>query len=201
MILKLLTVGELQVNCYILADENTREAIIIDPGAEPQTIKKCISRNNVKPLFIVNTHGHADHIGANKFLNLPVWIHRLDKDFLIDPNKNLSSAFGVEVTSPEAANLIKDGDEIKAGGIKLLVIHTPGHTPGGISLKTDNMIFTGDALFCEGIGRTDFPYASEKELLESIAQRILTLPNDTIIYPGHGPVSTVGHEKKNNPFL
>lgn len=201
MILKLLTIGELQVNCYILADETTKEVAIIDPGAEPEAIKRCISINKFKPHFIINTHGHADHIGANRFLDLPIYIHELDKAFLTDPDKNLSAAFGVEITSPAPTNLIRDGDEIRIGGVELLAIHTPGHTPGSISLKVDNMIFTGDAIFCEGIGRTDFPYASEEKLLQSIWNKILTLPNDTIIYPGHGPASTVGHEKKNNPFL
>lgn len=201
VVLKLLTVGELQVNCYILADEATKEAVIIDPGAEPDSIKECIKTNAFKPLFIINTHGHGDHIGANRSLELPVWIHRLDKDFLTDPAKNLSAAFGVSITSPEAAHLIEDGDEIKFGNTALRVIHTPGHTPGGISLKTDFFVFTGDALFREGIGRTDLPYSSGKDLLESITRKILTLPDETIVYPGHGPASTVGHEKKSNPFL
>lgn len=201
MMFKLLTVGELQVNCYILADETTRDAVIIDPGAEPEIIKGCISRNGLNPSLIINTHGHADHIGANRFFNLPIWIHELDKDFLIDTRKNLSAIFGMRVISPDAAKLIKEGDEIRIGDITLAVIHTPGHTPGSISLKVDNMVFTGDALFCEGVGRTDFPYGSEKELIESITRKILVLPNDTVVYPGHGPASTVGHEKKNNPFL
>jgi len=200
MILKVLTVGDLQVNCYILADETTREAVIIDPGAEPEIIKNCVSSNKLKPLFIINTHGHADHIGANKALDLPVWIHRLDSDFLSAPKKNLSAVFGLGITSPEASHLIKDGEEIAVGSLRLVAMHTPGHTPGGISLKIDGVIFTGDTLFYEGVGRTDLPDASEEDLLESI-QKILHLPDKTIIYPGHGPSSTVGHEKKANPFL
>jgi len=201
MMLKILAVGELQVNCYILADETTKEAVVIDPGADPDGIKECIAKNKLKPLFIVNTHGHADHIAANKFLNLPIWIHELEKDFLIDPSKNMSAFFGIDILSLEPARLLKDGDEISVGSLKITVLHTPGHTPGSISLKVDNIIFTGDALFCEGIGRTDFSYGSEKGLLNSIRNKILTLPDETIVYPGHGPASTIGHEKKNNPFL
>jgi len=191
----------MQVNCYVVADEDTREAVIIDPGAESDAIQGCIAGNRLAPCCIINTHGHADHIGANRFFNLPVWIHELDKEFLADPNKNLSASFGAEITSPEAARLIGEGDEIKVGNISLVVAHTPGHTPGSISLKAGNIIFTGDTLFCEGIGRTDLPGASEKDILKSIASRILTLPDDTVVYPGHGPASSVGHEKKHNPFL
>jgi glyoxylase-like metal-dependent hydrolase (beta-lactamase superfamily II) len=201
MIIKLLTLGELQVNCYIIADEATKEAVIIDPGAEPETIKQCIALNKFNPLCIINTHGHADHIGANQFLKLPVYIHENDKDFLTDPHKNLSAAFGVTITSPPAAKLVRDGDGITVGTHTLRIAHTPGHTPGSISIQLDKAMLTGDALFYEGVGRTDFPYASEKTLLQSIWNKILTLPNDTIIYPGHGPASTVEHEKKNNPFL
>lgn len=201
MILKTLILGELAVNCYILADSRTKEAVIIDPGSEPDVIKKCISEEKLKPLFIINTHGHADHIGANRFLGLPVYIHELDSDFLIDPEKNFSSVFGLKVTSPRAENFLKDGDRLKVGDLEIFVMHTPGHTPGGISLKVDKVLFTGDTLFCEGVGRTDLPYGSEKELMKSISEKILALPDATIIYPGHGPASTIKHERENNPFI
>jgi len=201
MILKVLTVGDLEVNCYIVADEATKEAAIIDPGAEPQVIKDYILKNNLKPLFIINTHGHADHIGGNKFFDLPVFIHENDKDFLTDARKNLSAMFGPGIGSPEAAKLIKDGDKIKVGSITLEVMHTPGHTPGGVSLKTDKVVFTGDTLFFEGVGRTDLPDSSGEALIDGIKKKIFTLSDETIVYPGHGPASAVGHEKKNNPFL
>ncbi|PIU42165.1 MAG: MBL fold metallo-hydrolase [Candidatus Omnitrophica bacterium CG07_land_8_20_14_0_80_42_15] len=201
MILKIFIVGELEVNCYVLADDDTKEAIIIDPGAEPEAIKRCLAKNGLKPLFIVNTHGHADHIGANRFFDLPILIHELEKDFLTDSRKNLSAAFGFEVISPKASRLLNDGDRIKVGSLSLAVLHTPGHSPGGISLKVDDVLFTGDALFHEGIGRTDLPNSSGPQLLESIRNKILVLPDKTIVYPGHGPSSTIGHEKKNNPFL
>jgi len=201
MIFKAITVGGLEVNCYILADDDTKEAIIIDPGSDPDIIKRHIARKELKPLFIVNTHGHADHIGANKFFDLPVLIHELEKDFLIDSRKNMSAAFGFEILSPKASRLLKDGDEIEVGALRFKVLHTPGHTPGSISLKVDSVLFTGDALFHEGIGRTDLPGSSGPQLLESIKNKMLILPDKTIIYPGHGPSSTIGHEKKNNPFL
>jgi glyoxylase-like metal-dependent hydrolase (beta-lactamase superfamily II) len=149
----------------------------------------------------VNTHGHADHIGANTYFALPVYIHQLDAKFLTNPELNLSSMLGLSLSSCAPAKLLKDGQTLKVGDISLKILHTPGHTPGGICLKADKFCLTGDTLFAQGIGRTDIPYASEEDLLTSIREKLFTLPPQVAIYPGHGPSSTIGEEKKNNPFL
>lgn len=202
MILDKVVVGEMEVNCYILADEEAKEAIIIDPGDDYAKIKRRLESRNLKPKLIVNTHGHIDHIGANDKFNLPIWIHKADSDYLTDSQKNLSAFLVTPYVSPPADRLLEEGDKIRVGKkIVLEVIHTPGHTPGGICLKADGFVFTGDTLFSGGIGRTDFPGASEKELLKSIREKILTLDDDMVIYPGHGPTSTIKKEKRENPFI
>ncbi|MEA3560945.1 MAG: MBL fold metallo-hydrolase [Candidatus Omnitrophota bacterium] len=201
MIVKPIAVGEMKANCYILGCESSNQAVIIDPGGDYQRIKDMFKQTGLEPKIIVNTHGHIDHIAANDKFNLPIYIHKLDAECLINPEQNLSALFGPAYTSPAAAHLLEDGDKLKIGEIGLDVIHTPGHTPGGICLKTDNIVFTGDTLFYQGIGRTDFPGASEKNLIRSIKEKIFTLSDETVIYPGHGPCSTVGREKRENLFL
>ena len=198
MILERIIVGFTEANCYIFGDK--KEVLIIDPGADYKKIKDLIAKLGLVPKAVVNTHGHADHIGANKDFGLPVWIHKLDAGFLGNPDKNLSGLFGVVIKSPSAQRLLEDGDKLAVGALDLEVIHTPGHTPGSISLKHNNLIFTGDALFRGGVGRTDFLYGSEEDLLKSIRDKLLIHEGATI-YPGHGPSSTIDWEKKNNPFL
>ena len=201
MKLKTFVVGPMQTNCYIISDETSFEAIIIDPGDEPKEIKKYLQQNKLTPKFIVNTHGHIDHIASDVEFKLPVYIHRLDLDNLKDPLKNLSGLVGINAQPPSDIRPLEDKDVIGIKNIKLEVIHTPGHTPGGISLKFDKVVFSGDTLFCSGIGRTDFPGASEARLIESIKNRLFVLADDTVIYPGHGPSSTIGQEKESNPFV
>jgi glyoxylase-like metal-dependent hydrolase (beta-lactamase superfamily II) len=201
MIIKSIVVGPNEANCYILGCDRTKEAVIIDPGSETARIKDAIRQAGVLPRFIVNTHGHADHIAANRELALPVMIHRLDSEYLKSPYKNMSVFFGFWVTSPMPERLLEDGDRIKIGDLVLEVIHTPGHTPGSICLRADSVVFTGDTLFAGGVGRTDLVGSSEKALFDSIKKRLLVLGDDVTIYPGHGPASTIGEEKKNNPFL
>lgn len=200
-ILETICVGPMEVNCYILGCKRTRQAVIIDPGDDVEKIKKRLEEVGLKPKFILNTHGHADHIGANGGLGLAVMIHRADATFLKNPVKNLSAQFGLTVSSPKPDRLLEDNEKINIGDLVLEVIHTPGHTPGSISIKCDDLVFTGDTLFCEGVGRTDFSYSSEKGLFKSIREKLLILPDSTKVYPGHGPASTIGHEKANNPFL
>lgn len=205
MILEKFIVGPLETNCYIFADEDTKEAAVIDPGAEAAVLKNFITKNNLKLKYIINTHGHGDHIGANALLaqegGVELLIHELDADFLNTPSLNLSSAFGVRIKAPAATRLLKDGDRITVGSLSLEVLHTPGHTPGGISLRSDGVVFTGDTLFYEGVGRTDLPNSSEKAILESIKNKLMALPDDCKVYPGHGPETTIGHERRHNPFL
>ncbi|MFZ5799858.1 MAG: MBL fold metallo-hydrolase [Candidatus Omnitrophota bacterium] len=202
MFLKKIIVGDLEENCYVLADEAARNAIIIDPGADYERICRVLKENRLKARLVVNTHGHADHIGADADFNLPVYIHKLDAKCLQDPQFNLSFLVG----APFSVKLkeiitVENGALIKLDSLALEVIHTPGHTPGGICLKMDDLVFTGDTLFFGGVGRTDFPGASEQQLLASIRDRLLSLDDTTIIYPGHGPNSTIGNEKHRNPFL
>ena len=199
--LKQIVVGPMAVNCYVLADPITRDACLLDPGADPSRIKDFLKKEGLHLKFIINTHGHGDHIAANGAFDAEIYIHRLDRDFLTDPEKNLSKAFMFIVRSPEAARLLEDGDRIILGNLQLEVIHTPGHTPGSISIKLNGILFTGDALFRGGIGRTDFSYGDEKTLLKSITDRLLVFDDATVIYPGHGDSSTIGEERRSNPFL
>ncbi|MDP2943196.1 MAG: MBL fold metallo-hydrolase [Candidatus Omnitrophota bacterium] len=200
-ILEAVAVGPVEVNCYILGCAKTLEAVIIDPGAEDGKIKGRLSRNRLSARYIINTHGHADHIGANGRFGLPIMIHRSDVPFFSNPAKNLSAILGMAISSPPASRVLEDGDKLYVGDLLLEVIHTPGHTPGSISVKCEDLVFTGDALFNEGIGRTDFPYSSEEDLLRSIREKLLVLPDSTKVYPGHGAATTIGYEKEHNPFI
>nr|MBU1327801.1 MBL fold metallo-hydrolase [Candidatus Omnitrophota bacterium] len=201
MLIKKIVVGPLESNCYLVGDEHTKEIFVIDPGGDYKEIKSVIDKYSLKPKAVINTHGHGDHIGANKEFSIPVWIHRLDADFLMDPSKNLSGAFGFLLKTKSASRLLEDGDMLDIGKYNLEVIHTPGHTPGSICLKGAGVILTGDTLFCQGIGRTDFTYGSEEDITSSIKEKLFTLDDDYVIYPGHGPSSTIGNEKINNPFI
>jgi glyoxylase-like metal-dependent hydrolase (beta-lactamase superfamily II) len=207
MFLKKLVVGVLETNCYLISCKKTKQAAVIDPGGENEVdlILDFLQKNNFDLKYIINTHGHIDHIAGNNLLKAKtealLLIHRLDADMLVDANKNFSSFMGKEICSPPADKLLEEGDEIVLGRLNLRVIHTPGHTPGGISLVSNNIIFTGDTLFAGGIGRTDLPGGSYQDLIKSIKGRLLILGDDKIIYPGHGPDSTIGEEKRTNPYL
>jgi hydroxyacylglutathione hydrolase len=205
MIFENLVLGQMQVNCYILASEKGSQAIIIDPGAQVDKIKQILLRYKLKPAFIINTHGHIDHIGCDDEFGVPVYIHSQDSQLLKDPKLNLSAFLVSPFSVRSKINLLEEKDKIELGDICLEVIHIPGHTPGGISLlmhkPSDKILFTGDSLFCHSIGRTDFPGADEALLIKSIKEKIFKLPDDTKIYPGHGASSSIGDEKRNNPFL
>jgi len=200
-ILETVTVGPLEVNCYILGCAKTLEAVIIDPGAEGGKIKERLRKTGLSAKYIINTHGHADHIGANGEFELPVMIHKSDVSFLSNPAKNLSMMMGTAIFSPAANKVLGDGDKVYVGNLLLEVIHTPGHTPGSISIKCEDMVFTGDALFNEAVGRTDFPYGSQEDLLRSIREKLLVLPDSIKVYSGHGAATTIGYEREHNPFL
>ena len=205
MLVRKLVVGDLQTNCYVLGDEKSKEGAVIDPGGDPEKIEKVIEKEKLNIKYIILTHGHADHIAAltelKKKTNALILIHPADSDMLVDPTYNLSIFTGQDLVCPKADKFLDDGDKVEVGGFELEVLHAPGHSPGGISLFTDKMIFTGDALFCGGIGRTDFPGASHTQLLKSIKDKILSKPDDTVVYSGHGPETTIGEEKQNNPWI
>ena len=205
MILETVCVGQMQVNCYILASSPNSRAIIIDPGDEKQKIERVLKKYCLKPEFIINTHGHIDHIGCDDKFGVTVYIHRQDSVLLESPELNLSAFFASSFSLKSNIKILEDKDKIELDQIQLEVMHVPGHTPGGISLlmkkPKDKILFTGDAFFYHGIGRTDFPGASETLLIKSIKDRLFKLSDDTIVYPGHGPSSTIGEEKNNNPFL
>lgn len=205
MVLIRLIVGPLQVNCFILADEKTKEAVVIDPGDDAQTILKIIKEKDLKIKYVVNTHAHFDHVGANKAIKeatgAELLLHEADAP-LLAAAANQSRSFGMDpVSSPAADRYVKQGDVLSAGEVSLKVLHTPGHTPGGISLLENGLVFTGDALFAGSIGRTDFPGGDLLTLIRSIRTQLMVLPDDTKVFSGHGPATTIGEERRENPFL
>jgi glyoxylase-like metal-dependent hydrolase (beta-lactamase superfamily II) len=202
MLLKRFVVGELDTNCYLIACEESKKAVVVDPGSEGEAdlVLDILKKKDFMLKYIINTHGHGDHIGGNRELksltSAKILIHELDAEMLVDAKKNLSFLIGKELISPPADQFLKEGDEITFGSLKLKIIHTPGHTPGGICLVLDDIVFTGDTLFAGGIGRTDLPGGSYDDIQKSIKDKLLKLGDDKIIYPGHGPSSTIGKEKK-----
>jgi len=205
MILETVVVGPLMVNCYILGCEETREGVIIDPGGDADKILSVVSNHDLTILQIINTHGHFDHVGANQVLmnafGVGLSIHELDAPML-DHADVTALKYGLKaVNSPPPTGFLRDGDSISFGKNNLKVLHTPGHTLGGCSLYGEGVVITGDTLFAESVGRTDFPGGSSSTLLTSIREKLLTLPDETIVYPGHGPATTIGHERLHNPYL
>lgn len=205
MILETICVGVMQANCYILAAAEGLGAIIIDPGAQENKIKTRLKTLKLSPAIVVNTHGHYDHIGCDDKFAVPVCAHKDDLVLLKDPQLNLSSVFALGYTVRSEIRALNEGDLIEEAGIALKVIHIPGHTPGGIALLMQKpegkILFTGDTLFYGGIGRSDLAGGDGGLLIRSIKEKLLVLPEDTRVYPGHGPSSTIGYEKEHNEFL
>ncbi|MBO8137373.1 MAG: MBL fold metallo-hydrolase [Desulfotomaculum sp.] len=205
MIIEVLPVGQLDANCYILACEETREAAIIDPGGDAGDILDLVKRLDVKPKYIICTHGHVDHIAAvgqvKESTSAQVLIHKDDADMLTNPEKNLSVFVGQNVSLEPADKLLSEGDVIKLGNLELEVISVPGHTRGGICIKVKDVVFTGDTLFAGSIGRSDFPGGNHSELVRGIKEKLLTLPGQTRVYPGHGPDTLIEQEERHNPFI
>ncbi len=205
MIVKTLAVGPIMANCFVLGCENTAEAAVIDPGDEPDRILATLVDNNLTAKLIINTHGHFDHVGANRKLKeatgVPILIHALDTPMLSQLASSAAAWGMVAENSPPPDREIEDGDQVNFGDITLTVLHTPGHTPGGISLYTDTEVFVGDTLFAGSIGRTDFAGGSFETLKNSIQQKLFTLNEDLVVYPGHNNPTTIGTEKRTNPFV
>lgn len=205
MIFEAMNVGIYGANCYIVGSEKTRDAAIIDPGAEFNKIDKKLIDMGLTAKIVILTHYHGDHIGAVKeFIEkygAKVYIHKEDAEALNNSKMNLSkSMFGKDI-SIKADVELNDGDEISLSDLKFEIIHTPGHTKGGICIKVGNIMMTGDTLFNNSIGRTDFPGGSFEEIIKSIKEKIFKYDDETIIYPGHMSPSTIKNEKQFNPFV
>ncbi len=205
MIIDSLEVGPIMANCYILGCEDTKEAVVIDPGGDADRILLKLADLGLKVKYLINTHGHFDHVGANKKMKdatgAPILIHKGDAPML---NQLVSAAasFGLSAeNSPAPDKNIDDGDIISFGNIKLKVIHVPGHSPGGVALHTDGVVVVGDTLFAGSIGRTDLPGGDYDTLISSVRRKLFILPDDTRVLCGHGPETTIGREKKFNPFF
>lgn len=199
------TIGPLETNAYLVVDEGSRQTLLIDPGLESEGIYDVILEERLDLRAIVNTHGHFDHVCGNAFFKAktgkPVLIHR-DDVTMMSQAAGQALAFGFQVsTSPPPDRLLAEGDEVEIGESRFQVLHTPGHTPGGICLYEEGVVFVGDTLFAGSIGRTDMPGGSYELLLNSIRSKLLSLPDETAVYPGHGPATTIGAERAHNPFL
>ncbi len=206
MIIKLLTVGPLASNCYIVADETTGEGIIIDPADEAGNILQNVKELGLKIKLIFLTHGHCDHIAGLKEVKeatgAEITVHEDDAEYHGQQAMAMALAFGFNCPPPPPPDrLLKHGDSINISGLHFEVIHTPGHTPGGICLYGHGVLFSGDTLFNYGIGRYDLPGGDYTQLMNSLQGGLRSLPDDTIVYPGHGPKTTIGAERRSNPFL
>ena len=201
--------GDFETNCYIVrADGSAVDCVVIDAGLDSEELVESLVEHKWNPVAVILTHGHIDHIAGlealrRQFPAIKVYVHRLDAAMLANPKANLSSLMQGSYRAQPADVLVDNGDVIEEAGLRLEVLHTPGHTPGGICLyaRRDGLAFVGDTLFAGSIGRTDFPGGDMDQLIRSIKTKLLTLPDDTTIYPGHAMRSTVGREKRANPFL
>jgi glyoxylase-like metal-dependent hydrolase (beta-lactamase superfamily II) len=207
MIQKGLMVGLLEVNCYVLGDEETKEAVVIDPGGNEEDILEVLNYHQLKLKTIIDTHGHFDHVDANQPLKeatgAKIAIHKLDASMLSRPSAEAMFFTGNRLRLSEADIILNEGDVLTFGNYRLKVLHTPGHTPGHISLVLEDstLVYVGDLLFQGSIGRTDFPGGSFDDLINAVRTKIFPLGDNFTVFPGHGPVTTVGQEKKYNPFF
>jgi glyoxylase-like metal-dependent hydrolase (beta-lactamase superfamily II) len=201
------TVGPLQENSYVVGDPETRDAAIVDPGDEPEAIEALVAARGLVPRFVINTHAHIDHAGAVAALKarygIPFFLHPGDRRWL-EGLATQAAMFGLATPPvPDVDRWLADGDELSVGSRAFRVIHTPGHTPGGCSLffAADRVLFTGDTLFAGSVGRTDLPGGSWDELEASIREKLFPLGDDVVFHSGHGPASTLGDERRANPFV
>lgn len=204
-----LALGAYETNCFVLrSDSAATDCLVVDPGLEAGPLIDFLKEHKLNPLAVVLTHGHIDHIAGLaelrvQFSGTKVYIHALDAKMLTDPYANLSAMHGVAFTTKPEDVALNEPDVIDLAGVKLQVLHTPGHTPGGICLysQADGVAIVGDTLFAGSIGRTDFPGGNMEDLLNSVKEKLFTLPGETQAYPGHGPATTIAREKAHNPFF
>lgn len=201
-----MVVGAVQTNCYFLQNTDTNEVVVVDPGAKGERIYEEMTNRGYTIKGILLTHGHFDHVmGADairKAASVKVYLGEEDSKLIENAELNVSAMFGTPY-STKADILVKDGEELELAGIRMKVIHTPGHTAGGVCyyLEEEKILVCGDTLFAESVGRTDFPTSSASALITAIREKLFTLPDEVYVYPGHGPTTTIGHEKENNPFV
>jgi glyoxylase-like metal-dependent hydrolase (beta-lactamase superfamily II) len=207
MIFETLEVGPLGVNCFILGCAASRDGVVIDPGGDVGRISEIVQRHGLKIRYIINTHGHFDHVGGNlqavKAFGAPLLIHENDA-VMLGRAAEVARMYGMPgENSPAPDSFLVEGMEIVFGTHRMKVLHTPGHTQGGccLYLESEKKVITGDTLFADSIGRTDLPGGSHEQLIASIKSKLFTLPDEVTAYPGHGPKTTIGHEKHNNPYF
>ena len=198
MITETLQVGSLGTNCYIVYNEGSDDAVVIDPGGDGDRILRALAGKTAAAVLL--THGHFDHTGGlHVFAGTPIYIHPADEIMLSDPAWSVGGMVGDTAPRPPATDYVMEGTHLQLAGLDIRVLHTPGHTPGSVVYLIGDTMFTGDTLFCQGFGRTDFPGGSEEVLIDSIRRRLFALPPETKVCPGHGPMTTIGEEKIGNP--
>ena len=199
MILKSVSVGDLQTNCYLLGCPETKKGVIVDPGAEPDKIGSMLDESGIEVIAIVLTHGHYDHTGAISIRDVPVFVHKSD-EFLLKASNGWLPQGIQDAAILKKLKFLEDGQEIIFGQLKVKVVHTPGHSPGSISLLSSDFLLSGDTLFAQGVGRTDLPGGSSSQLSESISKKIMMMADNIRVFPGHGPQTTIGMEREGNIF-
>ena len=207
MLFETIVVGPLGVNCFILGDKQSKEGVVVDPGADCEMILESVARFGIKVKYVINTHGHFDHVGCNRQLKeqtgAELLIHQGDQALLSMASRS-AQKYGLTVEdSPVPSRHLTDGMKLEFGRRCIEVLHTPGHTQGGccLYLANEKLLITGDTLFAESVGRTDLPGGDHQQLIASIKSKLMPLPDETIVWPGHGPSSTIGTERRRNPYI
>jgi glyoxylase-like metal-dependent hydrolase (beta-lactamase superfamily II) len=201
LVLKTFVLGELYTNCYLIFSKESKRGFLIDAPAPLDEVDEFIRAQGIEVLFVALTHAHFDHIRGLQSIRIPFYVHRADVSLLRDPSLNGSAIFGSSVIIKEVPRIYKEDEPLSFQGRSIRLIHTPGHTPGSVSLQLNGWLFSGDTLFFDSIGRTDIPLASGDTIIASIREKLFALGSDIAVYPGHGPQTTIGREKKHNQFL